>query len=68
MEAMSSGVAARGSTWKRRLGIAEAEIAGVRGGLAICSRPPWKSWTKRRVPCGRTASATPAKPATDSSR
>ena len=37
---------------------AEGASAGGRGGLAIRSRPPWRSWRKRRVPCGCTAPAT----------
>ena len=32
--------------------------ARARGGEAISSRPPWKSWTKSFVPCGVTASTT----------
>src|SRR5262245_22737399 len=60
--------AARGSVRKRGLGTGDGAKAGALGADAICSRPPWNSWTKSRVPCGWTAAATRRYPSAMSGR
>ena len=57
-------VSARGSLLKRGEGTADGATAGARGAAEICSRPPWKSCTKSRLPCSCTASASCAYPGT----